>query len=126
MITITQKGDFSNTERFFRNAQKLESIRRILESYGPKGVNALAIATPRDTGQTAAAWSYKIEVSGTSYSIGWYNSHEENGIKPAFLIQYGHGTRGGTYVPGIDYINPAIRPILDGISDDIWKEVCKL
>lgn len=125
MITITQKGDFRNTERLFNNAKKL-SISRILESYGSKGVNALSIATPKDTGQTAAAWSYKIEVTGTGYSIGWYNSFEENGIKPAFLIQFGHGTRGGTYVQGIDYINPAIGPILNDISEAIWKEVSKL
>jgi len=125
MITIKQTGDFSNTERFFRNSKKLE-VRNILEKYGPAGVSALAIATPRDTGQTAASWSYKIEVTSNSYSIGWYNSHEENGIKPAILIQYGHGTRGGTYVQGIDYINPAIGPILNNISEAIWKEVSKL
>jgi len=125
MITIKQTGDFRNTERFFSRAQKLE-IRNILEGYGSKGVSALFIATPKDTGQTAASWSYKIEVTGNGYSIGWYNSYEENGIKPAFLIQYGHGTRGGTYVQGIDYINPAISPILNDISEAIWKEVSKL
>lgn len=125
MITIKQTGDFKNTERFFTNAQKLE-IRRILEEYGKKGVNALAIATPKDTGMTAASWSYKVEVGRNNYFIGWYNSHEENGAKPAMLIQYGHGTRGGTYVQGIDYINPAMGPILVEISDAIWKEVCKL
>jgi hypothetical protein len=125
MITINQKGDFHNTERLFSNAKKLD-VRRILESYGAKGVSALSAATPKDTGQTAAAWSYKIEVSNNSYSIGWYNSFEENGVKVAFLIQYGHGTRGGTYVQGIDYINPAIGPILNEISEAIWKEVSKL
>ncbi len=125
MITIKQTGDFKNTERFFTNAKKLE-IRRILEEYGPKGVNALAIATPKDTGVTAASWSYKIEVGTNNYFIGWYNSFEENGAKIAMLIQYGHGTRGGTYVQGIDYINPAMSPILSEIADAIWKEVCKL
>lgn len=125
MITIKQTGDFKNTERFFTNAKRLE-IRRILEEYGQRGVNALSIATPKDTGVTAASWSYKIEVSSNSYFIGWYNSSEENGAKIAMLIQYGHGTRGGTYVPGIDYINPAMGPILIEISDAIWKEVCKL
>ncbi len=125
MITITQKGDFRNTERLFSNALKLK-IRSILERYGVKGVTALAIATPKDTGITAASWNYKIEMSGNNYTISWYNTHEENGIIPAILIQYGHGTRGGTYVQGIDYINPAMAPILNGISEDIWKEVSKL
>jgi len=125
MITIKQTGDFRNTEKFFSNAKKLE-VRRILEEYGQKGVNALAMATPKDTGMTAASWSYKVEVGQNNYFIGWYNSHEEYGAKPAMLIQYGHGTRGGSYVPGIDYINPAMGPILSEISDAIWMEVSKL
>jgi hypothetical protein len=125
MITIKQTGDFRNTERFFSNAKKLE-IRRILEGYGPKGVNALAGATPKDTGITAASWSYRVEVGRNNYLIAWYNSHEENGVKPAMLIQYGHGTRSGRYFQGIDYINPAMGPILSEISDAIWMEVSKL
>lgn len=125
MITIKQTGDFKNTEKFFSNAKKLE-VRRILEEYGQRGVNALAIATPKDTGETAAGWTYQIEVGANNYFIAWYNSYEENGANIAMLIQYGHGTRGGTYVPSIDYVNPAMGPILSEISDAIWKEVCKL
>jgi hypothetical protein len=41
------------------------------------------------------------------------------------LIQFGHGTRQGGYVQGIDYINPAMRPIFDQIAADMWKEVTR-
>jgi hypothetical protein len=41
----------------------------------------------------------------------------------AVIIQYGHGTRNGGYVQGIDYINPALRPIFDEMAERVWKEV---
>ena len=125
MITITQKGNFRNTERFFSRAQSLR-LHSILDSYGKKGVAALASATPKDTGLTASSWGYKITSTKNDYKITWFNSHEENGIMPAILIQYGHGTKGGTYVQGIDYINPAMRPIFDDLAQAIWKEVSNL
>jgi hypothetical protein len=48
-----------------------------------------------------------------------------NNVPIAIILQYGHGTRNGGYVQGIDYINPAIRPIFEEISKDIWREVIK-
>jgi hypothetical protein len=41
------------------------------------------------------------------------------------LIQYGHGTGNGGYVQGLDYINPALRPVFDQIAADLWKEVTR-
>ena len=41
----------------------------------------------------------------------------------AILLQYVHGTRNGGYVTGIDYINPALRPIFDDIARRAWLEV---
>ncbi len=125
MITIRQKGDFRNTERLFTRAQKLR-VHTILENYGKKGVTALALATPKDTGITASSWSFEISLTQKGYKITWFNSHEENGVMPAILIQYGHGTKGGTYVQGIDYINPTMKSILNDIADAIWKEVSNL
>ncbi len=126
MITFHHKGNFKKTERFLTNGQRL-AISNIFSKYGKQGVAALALATPKDTGETAASWSYKLIVTRYGYQIIWFNSHEEkNGIMPAVLIQYGHGTRGGTYIQGIDYINPAMKPIFDQIAIDIWKEVTKI
>ena len=41
----------------------------------------------------------------------------------AIILQYGHATRNGGYVSGRDYINPAVRPILDDLADSLFKEV---
>lgn len=125
MITIKQTGDFKNTERFLNRAQKM-GLLNILKKYAIQGVTALILATPKNTGETAAGWDYKIEITQTGYKIIWLNNFEEYGVIPAILIQYGHGTKGGTYVKGIDYINSAMKPVLNQIAEAIWKEVSNL
>lgn len=94
-----------------------------LESLAQQGVNALQAATPVDTGQTANSWSYEIEKSGSSVKITWVNSHNVGGVNVAIILQYGHGTGTGGYVSGRDYINPAIKPIMDKIADEVWRKV---
>lgn len=125
MITFRHKGDFSKLTRFLERAK--ESVRLgVLDKYGQKGVAALASATPVDTGQTAASWYYRVENKNGSASITFYNSNIQNGIPIAIILQYGHGTGTGGYVQGRDYINPAIQPIFDQITEEAWREVTKL
>lgn len=121
-ITFTHKGDFKKTERFLMRMKKREYLK-ILEKYGKIGVDALASATPTDSGETSMSWEFDIQSSGTSASIAFYNTHENRGVNIAVILQYGHGTGTGGYVEGRDYINPAIRPVFDKIVEDAWKEV---
>ena len=124
MITLKHKGSFKNIEKFLTNNEKNNYIQ-ILNKYGQEGVYALSKATPIDSGVTASSWEYKIKISGTSFTIGWYNTNIVDGVPIAIIIQYGHGTKNGGFVQGKDYINPAIQPIFDKISKCIWKEVTK-
>lgn len=125
IIQFKQKGDFSKTESFLKKLRKLD-LDSVLEKYGKLGVQALANATPVDTGKTAASWDYKIEKGKGVVTITWTNSNVNNGVPIALLIQYGHGTGTGGYVQGRDYIKPAIRPIFDELADALWEEVAKL
>lgn len=122
MIRFSHKGDLKKTDTFLRKMMKLD-LDSILDRYGKEGVDALASATPRRTGKTAESWSYEIHGSGSSKTITWTNSNINNGVPIAVIIQYGHGTRNGGYVQGIDYINPAIRPIFEQIAESAYKEV---
>ena len=122
MIKISQKGDFSVLEKFL-NKHITIKIKNILEKYGREGVNALSSATPIESGNTAYSWNYEIIDSDTGIKIVWTNSNTVDNVPVAILIQYGHGTKNGGYVIGRDYINPALRPIFDQISAEIWKEV---
>lgn len=125
MISFRHKGDFSKTQKYLSKLKRGSYIR-VLEKYGQQGVAALASATPVDSGLTASSWSYKIENSNGSVSIGFYNSNVQNGVQIAIILQYGHGTGTGGWVQGRDYINPAIQPIFDKLVDDAWREVTKL
>lgn len=121
-ITFETSGNFDNMERFLHNVQKID-IRGILASVGQEGVSALAQATPVETGLAAHSWSYEVTGGGGSYQIAWLNGDIENGFNVVAALQYGHGTGTGGWVPGRDFINPAMRPVFDKIADRFWKAV---
>lgn len=124
MIRTEVRGDYSKTEGFLKRVLS-KDLRSVLERFGKEGVSALSSATPYSTGKTASSWDYKIEKTGYGYEISWANSNTNNGVNIAVILQYGHGTGTGGYVQGMDYINPAMRPIFDRIADEAWKAVTK-
>lgn len=124
MIKLQTKGKFKRTERFLRKMSAFD-VRRILEKYGAQGVNALSARTPVDSGFTASSWYYKVKIdrqNGTA-SIIWSNHNVVKNTNIAIILQYGHGTRNGGYVQGIDYINPALKPVFNEMADEAWREV---
>ena len=123
MIRYKVKGNFDNTNNFFKKVKNRVYIRRILNKYGQLGVEYLAKNTPKRSGKTANSWSYDIEENGGDYTIVWSNSNTHHNVNIALILQYGHGTGTGGFVRGIDYINPAMRPIFENIAEDAWKEV---
>lgn len=118
-------GDFSKTLKFL-NAVTNKGYLNKLNTYGQMGVEALASATPKDTGLTSESWDYVIESQNGRTSISWFNRNVVKGINIAIILDHGHGTGRGTYVQGRHYISPAIQPIFDKIADDVWKEVIGL
>lgn len=125
LVTFRHEGDFKRTERFLSKAKDLQ-VRGILEKYAQLGVDALAGATPVDSGVTAGSWTYEITGDRSSYAIHWLNTNQNGSFEIAIGLQYGHGTGTGGYVQGRDYINPAMRPTFDKIADEVWKEVAQL
>ena len=122
MIKFRQKGDFSKLTSFLQNVKGIVRLSD-LDKYGREGVAALSSATPVDTGLTASSWRYEIFRGKESVKISFHNSNIQNGVPVAIILHYGHGTRNGGWVEGIDYINPAIQPIFDKIANDAWREV---
>lgn len=125
VIIVRHKGDFSKTKNFLTKAQKRDYLKN-LDKYAQKGVAALSAATPTDTGKTANSWTYEIINTNTTYEIHWINTNENKGVNIALILQTGHGTGTGGYVKGIDYINPAMKPIFEEILNEAWKEVVSL
>lgn len=125
MITFRQEGDFSHLTSFLEKSLETVHLGK-LDKYGKMGVEALASATPVDTGKTASSWYYKIEQNRSGVSLIFCNDNvTSEGTPIAILLQYGHATRNGGFVQGIDYINPAIVPIFEQIADDAWREVIR-
>lgn len=124
MITIKQKGDFSNLKNYLEYSKEVVNLVD-LDEYGRRGVEALSAATPKNSGSTASSWNYQIERTNNSASLSFYNTNENNGVPIAIILQYGHATKNGHWIEGIDYINPAIQPIFKEIEEQIWREVSK-
>lgn len=122
MIKVEVKGDFKKTNSFLERAANMFQVG-VLDKYGRRGVDALRVATPVDSGETAAAWYYRIVRNRKGVAIEWLNSSENEGIPIVILLQYGHGFDGGGYYEGLDFINPAMRPIFEQIADDAWREL---
>lgn len=124
MVTLTSTGDFSKLTGFFNRCLEVANLG-ILDKYGRLGVQALAAATPVDSGRTAQSWEYKITHTDTGVNLEFWNYNINDGVPIALILQYGHGTGTGGWVEGRDYINPALRPVFDSILNDVWKEFSK-
>ncbi len=122
MFSLKAEGSYNKTEKFLAKLAR-DDIFSKLSDYGQQGVNALSAATPYRTGETSSDWSYEVISKRGEHTISWKNSHMAGGVPLVILLQYGHGTGTGGYVQGRDFINPAMRPVMDQIANDVWKAV---
>lgn len=87
---------------------------------------ALIDATPKDTGKTALSWNYEIveDKEKGLITLTFTNSNVvDDWCNVAIMLQYGHATRNGGWVEGIDYINPALKPVFDKLAEEAWLEI---
>ena len=123
-ITIVQKGNFSKTNSFLEKMLEVVKLG-YLDSYGKRGVEALKEATPVDTGLALNSWTYEINRTGDIVTLEWHNTDIENGYNVIIGCQYGHATKSGSWVEGVDFINPALAPIFDEIRREVEREVSR-
>lgn len=123
VVTIKTKGSFKNFLSFSDKMLKRDYVK-VLDRYAKSGLEALKANTPVDTGKTRDSWYYEIIQGKQGIKIVWKNSNVTSYGTPIVLfIQYGHYTKSGTFIQGIDFINPALKPIFSKIADNIWMEV---
>lgn len=129
MIKLKSNGKYTETTKYLKKISGSDLVNTevsIIRKYADDVIRRLQDATPRDTGKTASSWSYKILMDNNKVVLEVYNQNiSKGGACVAILLQYGHATPGGTYVEGIDYINPACKPYFDKIEEVVWKEVAK-
>lgn len=122
MIRVEVNGDFRKANSALEKMLEIVHLGS-LDRYGARGVEALKAATPVDSGKTADSWQYEIKRTKNTTELDFNNDNVNNGVNVAVLLQYGHGTGTGGYVPGKDYINPAIQPVMDDILNSVDKEL---
>lgn len=126
IISFKQKGDFKKSDRYFKGLKKITEYS-FLDKYGRRGVEALRKNTPKDTGLTADSWYYEVYRNSNRVVLSFFNSNvKEDWCNIAVILQYGHATGTGGWVKGVDYINPALKPIFKKIADEAWEEVKNL
>ena len=121
-ISVTQHGEFKKVNSFLQRCLEIGNLG-YLDKYGKRGVDALSAATPKDTGRASSSWRYEIHRENGEVRLEWHNDDIENGYPVIIGCQYGHATKNGSWVEGVDFINPALRPIFNEIKNDVLKEV---
>lgn len=117
-VSFTHKGNFKKTEDYFNSLLNKDYLK-ILHKYGELGVEALSAATPVDTGLAASSWGYEITNENGQTSLIWTNNDIEGGINVVLLVDRGHVSKSGSWVPGQHFIDEAISPIIAQIAREV-------
>lgn len=122
-IRIKHSGDFKKISKQLDKLSKFDA-KALLNKYGDIGCDYLSDETPFDTGLTSELWDFEvIKYKQGQEVINWFNDNEVNGFNVALGLEYGYGTRQGGFVPGVDYINPALKAVCEEFIDELWEEV---
>lgn len=121
-VYFTHKGNFNRVEKWLNSLLNLDYLN-MLSTYGQRGVEALRAATPIETGLAASSWRYEIGHNGQCTTLTWINDDIEGGYSVVILVDRGHATKDGGWVPGQHFIEAALDPIIQELSDAVWKEV---
>lgn len=120
-VYFRHKGNFSKTIDYFKKLLGRDYLS-ILDKYGQMGVDALRQATPIDSGLSAESWNYEIDIEPNTHEVRliWTNSNlAKEKLNIVILVDRGHVSRSGTWVPGQHFIDPAIGPIISKIAEEV-------
>lgn len=121
-VYFTQKGDFNKAQKWLNSLLDRDYLN-VLSHYGQMGVNALRAATPVDSGLAASSWNYEIKMEKGMTSLSWTNDDIEGGCSVVILIDRGHATKSGSWVPGLHFIEETLNPIVEEMTNAVWREV---
>lgn len=127
MMSVEQSGDFDNIEKFLQTtSRKNKKTYKILKKYAEVGLQLLIENTHVRSGESALGWDYILKEKDGQTSIAYINTNmTTTGVPVVVLIQYGHGTKNGGYVKGINFINPTINQMFKDLSTKLYQELIK-
>lgn len=123
-VTFDSMGNFENTINWLKqSSNKVPS--NTIRDIGREGIASLRANTPiGETGETARGWDVVVETNNNVTEISFVNkAHPESPVNVAKLIDTGHGTGTGGYVPPQPYIRQAMESIFKNAGDKLAKEM---
>jgi|SRR5699024_3210782 len=124
-INIQTEGEFSKIKGWLSgvvNRSPVPALREVASA----GEKSLADNTPRDTGETASGWVSDITTYRNNNVVEWMNvAHPEALVNIAKIIETGHGTGTGGYVPPNPYILNSMDSVWDTAGTKVSKELLK-
>lgn len=124
-ISFESKGDFDVVRSWLKRVTTRNPSVAI-NQIASEGKRSLAANTPRDTGETASGWVAEVKMGTNVSEITWKNvAHPEANVNVAKIIELGHGTRTGGYVPPRPYVKKAMDPVFKDAGDRVVKELIK-
>lgn len=124
-ISFSSKGDFDVVRSWLDKASK-SNPSAVLNKIASEGTTSLKNNTPKKTGRTASGWTSEVVSKGDVTEVYWKNqANPELSVNLAKLIELGHGTGTGGYVPPKPYIKQAMGPVWKSVDDRVIKELIK-
>jgi len=123
------KGDFRKSLEVLNKYYRIDG-RRNLTRASERLVDALRDNTPVDSGETKDSWGYKVRIgdNGNLVSEITNSAHADEIAGRAapvpMLLEYGHGTGTGGYVPPTHFVSRTMDDMHDETINDI-KAVIK-
>lgn len=124
-VSFESRGDFEQTRAWLKRIAQSKATKA-LNQIADDGVKSLADNTPKSTGETADGWVAEIKRKKDVSEIAWLNkAHPDSGANMAKLIDQGHGTRTGGYVPPKPFIKQSMDAVFNTAGDKIVEELIK-
>ncbi len=120
----TQSKGFEATKKLLERSQEV-SIYEILDKYGKIGVERLKNVTPVKTGKTSESWIYRIvKIDDNNYSLQFRNTNMVGYVSIVTILDKGHLTRSGSFVEGLNFIDPTLEVVFKECEENLRKELC--
>lgn len=110
-VKVKRKG--LNSEKYLNDLQNSFTYDRLNE-IAKESLNDFKNSSPN--AEIASNWSYNITYIGKRLLLSFENSTIENGENIAVLIDIGHGTVSGKWVPGTNYLKEPIKKTYERIN----------
>ena len=123
-VSFSRKGTFEPTISWLKR-QTRAVPKDILAQIGDLGIESLSENTPKDTGETAMGWGYKVKSGNNPEIVFFNNAHPNEKVNIAKIIELGHGTRTGGVVYARPYIKRSMTPVFEQAKEILAREALK-